>query len=261
MILAVDVGNTNIVIGVYQNDKLMVHWRIATDRNKTDDEYGILIKNLLENNHLKVNNIDGVIISSVVPPIIYTFEQMAKKYFEQTPTIVGPGIKTGIKIATENPKEVGADRIVNAVAAIELYGPPIIVIDFGTATTFDYIDIDGTFQGASIAPGIGISTEALYQRAAKLPRIELVKPKNVVGKNTITAMQSGIIFGFAGQVDAIVNRMFKQSSKKPKVIATGGLASLIASESETIEEVNPFLTLEGLKMIYNKNIDTLHSED
>jgi len=253
MILAIDVGNTNIVLGVYENNKLLVHWRIATDRNKTDDEYGILIIQLLANNQLKVSDIDGVIISSVVPPIIYTLTQMANKYFHQSPIVVGPGVKTGVKIDTENPKEVGADRIVNAVAAIEIYGPPLIIIDFGTATTFDFVDQDGTFQGAAIAPGIGISTEALYQRAAKLPRIELVRPKNVVGKNTVTAMQSGIIFGFAGQVDAIVERMIKQSTQKPKVIATGGLASLIACETRTIEEINPFLTLEGLRLIYNKN--------
>ncbi len=253
LILVIDVGNTNIVLGVYKENHLKEYWRISTDKNKTDDEYGMLFKQLFENFQLKFSDIDGVIISSVVPPLISILEKMIKKYINQNPIIVGPGIKTGIKINLENPKEVGADRVVNAIAAIELYGTPLIIVDFGTATTFDYIDEDGTYQGGAIAPGINSSTEALYQRAAKLPRIELIKPENVIGKNTISAMQSGIIFGFAGQVDAIVERMIVQSVNKPMVIATGGLAELIATESKTIKEVNNFLTLEGLKRIYNRN--------
>lgn len=253
MILAIDVGNTNIVLGVYQNDKLKIHWRIKTDRNKTEDEYGMLIKHLLDDNQLSFGEINGVIISSVVPPLIYALERMAKKYLDLDPIIVGPGIKTGLKIGLENPKEIGADRIVNTIAAIEKYGTPLIVIDFGTATTFDYIDENGIYKGGAIAPGIGISTEALYQRAAKLPRIELVKPQSVIGRSTVEAMQSGIIFGFVGQVDAIVERMIAQSKVKPTVIATGGLAILIASESKTIEEVDSLLTLEGLRIVYNKN--------
>lgn len=253
MILAIDVGNTNIVLGVYKEDKLIVNWRIATDKNKTEDEYGMLLKQLFEANGLSFSSIDGVIISSVVPPLIIALENMVKKYVKKIPLIVEPGIKTGIKLGTENPKEVGADRIVNAVSAIEMYGAPLIIIDFGTATTFDYIDENGTYIGGAIAPGIGISTEALYSRAAKLPRIELVKPDKVIGRNTVTAMQSGIIYGFVGQVDGIVERMLKQNKTKPRVIATGGLAGLIASESKTIEEVNPFLTLEGLRLIYYRN--------
>jgi len=173
---------------------------------------------------------------------------------KHNPLIVEPGIKTGLKINLENPKEVGADRIVNAIAAIEIYGAPLIIVDFGTATSFDYIDENGTYQGGAIAPGISISTEALFERAAKLPRVDLVKPESVIGKNTVNAMQSGIIFGFAGQVDAIVERMIALSIKKPKVIATGGLAELIASESKAISITDPFLTLEGLKMIYDRNI-------
>ncbi len=253
LILVIDVGNTNIVLGVYKNSNLKEYWRISTERYKTADEYGILFKQLFDNSKLKLVDIEGVIISCVVPPLIETLERTIKKYIMKTPLIVGPGIKTGIKIGLENPKEVGADRIVNAIAAIELYGTPLIIVDFGTATTFDYIDEEGTYQGGAIAPGINISTEALFQRAAKLPRIELVKPKNIIGKNTINAMQSGIIFGFVGQVDAIVERMIAQSDIIPKVIATGGLAELIATESKTITEVNNFLTLEGLIRIYNKN--------
>lgn len=253
MILAIDVGNTNIVAGIYKDEKLLVHWRIATDRNKTEDEYGMLFNQLFAHSGYSLSDVHAVIISSVVPPLIFALEKMAKKYTKKAPLIVGPGIKTGVKLGFENPKEVGADRIVNAVAGIEKYGVPLILIDFGTATTFDYIDENGIYQGGAIAPGIGISTEALYSRAAKLPRIELVKPEKVIGKNTVTAMQAGIIYGFTGQVDAIVERMIAQSPIKPRVLATGGLASLISSESKTIEEVDPFLTLDGLRIIYIKN--------
>lgn len=253
LVLVIDVGNTNITFGVYKEEHLREYWRISTVRNKTADEYGMLFKLLLENFNIKYSDIDGVIISSVVPPLISTLDIMVKKYIKQNPIIVEPGIKTGIKINLENPKEVGADRVVNAIAAIEIYGPPLVVVDFGTATSFDYIDEDGIYQGGAIAPGISISTEALFKRAAKLPRIDLMKPDSVIGKNTINAMQSGIIFGFAGQVDAIVERMIALSSKKLNVIATGGLAELIASESKTINVVNPFLTLEGLKKIYDRN--------
>jgi type III pantothenate kinase len=254
MIFVVDVGNTNIVLGVYDDDKLLHHWRIFTNRNSTDDEYGMLVKALFNDANIQVEQLNGVIISSVVPPLILPLEQMCKKYLNKEPLIIGPGIKTGLDIRVENPKELGADRIVNAIAAIGLYGSPLIVVDFGTATTFCYIDEKGQYLGGAIAPGIGISTEALYQRAAKLPRIELVKPKSVIGKNTITHMQSGIIFGFVGQVDGIVMRMKKEKQADPTVIATGGLAELIASESSTIDIVNPILTLEGLRMIYERNV-------
>ncbi len=253
MILAIDVGNTNIVIGLYEQEKLKVSWRISTNKNQTADELAMMFNQLLEREQISFQDVGGVIISSVVPPLISPLEVMVEKYFKQKPVIVGPGIKTGIKIGIENPKELGADRIVNAIAAIEQYGTPLIIVDFGTATTFDYIDEEGTYQGGAIAPGISISTEALFQKAAKLPRIELVKPRAVIGKNTVSAMQSGIIYGFAGQVDAIVERITAESGALPKVIATGGMAELIASESSTIDEVNNLLTLDGLISVYNKN--------
>ncbi|TVX95815.1 type III pantothenate kinase [Cohnella terricola] len=253
MILVVDVGNTNIVLGLYENRKLTHHWRLSTNRSSTVDEYGVMISNLFQLAGVKAEQIEGVILSCVVPPIMNMLESLFAKYVGKEALIVGPGIKTGLNIRYENPKEVGADRIVNAVAGIEQYGAPLIVVDFGTATTFDYIDASGAYLGGAIVPGIGISAEALYQRAAKLPRIELSKPKSVIGRNTVAAMQSGIIYGYAGQVDGIVRRICKEFGVQPRVIATGGLAELIAEESETIELVDPLLTLEGLRMVYERN--------
>lgn len=253
MILVVDVGNTNIVLGIYRDKELLHHWRVSTNRSATVDEYGMLLHNLFQHSGRSFGQIEGVIISSVVPPLMVVLENLCHQYMNRTPFIVGPGIKTGLNIRVDNPKEVGADRIVNAVAAIEMYSPPCIIVDFGTATTYDYIDASGQLLGCAIAPGIGISTEALYQKAAKLPRIELVKPKSVVGRNTVTAMQAGIIFGYVAQVDGIVQRIKQEFQVNPTVIATGGLADLIASESVTIQIVNPLLTLQGLQMIYDKN--------
>ncbi|MCF6094681.1 type III pantothenate kinase [Microaerobacter geothermalis] len=256
MLLVMDVGNTNIVIGVYKGGDLEHHWRIATNRNQTEDEYGIIVKNLFHDAGLFVGEIKGIVISSVVPPLMFALERMSEKYFNQKPMIVGPGIKTGLNIKTENPREVGADRIVNAVAAIQLYGTPLIIVDFGTATTFCYVNEEGHLMGSAIAPGIQISTEALYSKAAKLPRIELAKPPSVVGRNTITAMQSGIFYGFVGQVDGIVGRMKEISMSEPTVVATGGLAELIAKESKHIDIINPFLTLQGLQIIFERNRGT-----
>jgi type III pantothenate kinase len=253
MILVIDVGNTNIVLGLYEQKELLHHWRISTNRSSTVDEYGMLFHNLFQHSGIRFEQIEGIIISSVVPPLMFVLENLCLHYLKIAPYIVGPGIKTGLNVRVDNPKEVGADRIVNAVAALELYGPPCIIVDFGTATTYDYIDSSGQLLGCAIAPGIGISTEALYQKAAKLPRIELVKPKSVVGRNTVSAMQAGIIFGFVAQVDGIVERMKDEFQMEPTVIATGGLAELIASESRTIKVVNPLLTLQGLQIIYEKN--------
>ncbi|MDP4089930.1 MAG: type III pantothenate kinase [Bacillota bacterium] len=257
MILVVDVGNTNIVLGVYKNETLAADWRLSTDSKRSADEYGVLVNHLFLMNNLSINEVEGVIISSVVPNIMYSLEHMIKKYFKKDPIVVGPGVKTGINIKYDNPREVGADRIVNAVAAHEIYKQPVIIIDFGTATTFCALTKSGDYLGGAICPGIKISAEALFERAAKLPRIELVKPTGVICKNTVTSMQAGVIYGYIGQVEYIVSRMLKEmkeyDNEKPLVVATGGLAKLIGKDSNYIEEINPFLTLEGLRIIYEKN--------
>jgi len=254
MILVIDVGNTNTVLGVYKDKKLLDYWRIGTEVHKTSDEYGMIINQLFNYSNYKMSDITQVVMSSVVPPVMYTLEHMARKYFKCEPIVVGPGTKTGINIKYDNPKEVGADRIVNAVAGYELYGGPLIIVDFGTATTYCAISKNGEYLGGAISPGIQISMDALFQRTAKLPKVELIKPETVICKNTVNSIQAGIIYGYIGQVDYIVKRMKKEiGDENTKVVATGGLAKLIASESETIQIINSLLTLEGLRIIYEKN--------
>lgn len=254
MLLVFDVGNTNMVIGIYKDKSLVKDWRICTDIHKTSDEYGMLIGNLLAHDNIDIKSIDDVIISSVVPNVMHALENFCIKYCEKKPMIVGPGIKTGLNIKYDNPKQVGADRIVNAVAAIEKYGSPLIIVDFGTATTFCAISDKAEYLGGTICPGLKISSEALFNGAAKLPRVELIKPGKTICKATVEAMQAGIIYGYVGQVEKIISMMKKElGSEDIKVVATGGLSSLIHSETDSIDYIDKFLTLEGLRLIHLKN--------
>jgi type III pantothenate kinase len=257
MVLVMDAGNTNIVIGVYRDDKLIADWRLSTDLKRTSDEYGALITELFDRNGLDRSEVKGVIISSVVPSIMYSVENTVRKYFNTKAVVVGPGVKTGINIKYDNPREVGADRIVNAVAALEKYKRTMIIIDFGTATTFCAVTAKGNYLGGAICPGIKISAEALFYRAAKLPRIELIKTPSVICRNTVSSMQAGVVYGYIGQVDYIV-RKFKEElmilgEEEPLVIATGGMANMIKEGSKQIDVIDPYLTLKGLKIIYEKN--------
>ena len=253
MLLVIDVGNTNMVLGVYKDTELLDHWRISTDRQRTTDEYGVLIRELFYLNDFRADDINAIIISSVVPPVVPTLERMCQRYFGLSPLLSGPGVKTGMDIRYDNPREVGADRIVNAVAAYEKYGGPVIIVDLGTATTFCAVDAKGVYLGGSICPGIGISTEALVQRTAKLPRIELKRTDSVICRNTIESMQAGVFYGFVGQVEGIVSRMRRELDMSARVVATGGLAVVIAPATKAIDVVEPMLTLEGLRIIYERN--------
>ena len=254
MLLTFDVGNSNIVMGVYKNDQLITNWRMATDYSKSADEIGIFIHQLFAHEKIDVNEVEDIIISSVVPHVMYSLQHMTQKYFNREAIIIGPGIKTGMNIKYDNPRQVGADRIVNAVAGFKKYGGPIIIVDFGTATTFCAISEKCEYLGGAILPGIKISADALYERAAKLTRVELVKPEHIICKNTSQSIQAGIIYGYVGSVDYIVKKMKEELGSDPvKVIATGGLSTLIASESEEIEIVDKFLTLDGLNIIYHMN--------
>ncbi|MDJ0785847.1 MAG: type III pantothenate kinase [Myxococcota bacterium] len=257
LLLAIDVGNTNVSLGVFDygegEGNLVEHWRLSSRREQTSDELGIALRALFGSAETEVSKARHVILSSVVPPLAPIWERVCQKLFGAPPVVVGPGIKTGMPIRYENPREVGADRIVNSVAAYELVGGPVIAVDFGTATTFDCVSKAGEYLGGSIFPGVHVSMEALFDRASMLHRVEILRPRSVIGRTTTQSLQSGLLFGYAGLVDSMVARIREELGRDARVIATGGLAQRIASETETIERVEPFLTLEGLRILFEKN--------
>ena len=254
MILTLDIGNTNMKTALFDGMEMKQYWRLSTNRNRTSDEYGMAMMNLLNHYGIDRSEVEGIMMSSVVPQINFTIEHMCRSYFGMEPMKIEPGVKTGINIKYENPRELGSDRIANAVGAYELYGGPCITIDFGTATSFGAISAKGEFLGGAICPGLKLAADALTERTAKLPRFELVKPENVIGRNTVTNMQAGIVYGYIGQIKYLVNRMKKEMGVDGiKVIATGGLAVLVAGESSVIDVMDGLLTLKGLRIIYEKN--------
>ncbi|CAM3962448.1 type III pantothenate kinase [Alicyclobacillus pomorum] len=252
-ILVMDVGNTNTAVGVFQGERLAHHWRVTTAKDRTADEMGILIKTLFQDQGLKSERVNGVVVSSVVPPMVSVIEDMCKLYFRCAPLIVGPGIKTGLLVKYENPRDVGADRVANAVAAVHRFGCPVIVVDVRTATTFTVVNQEGHYIGGVIAPGVKSSANALFQQTAKLPSIDLAAPRNVIGKNTVSSMQSGIVYGFAGLIDHLVERICQEVPAPYRVVATGHYARLISPHSSVITDVVPHLTLEGLRILWDLN--------
>jgi len=253
VLLAIDVGNTNTVLGAFEGPTLRHQWRVETSQSRTYDEWGILTRQLFGAAGLDPAKVESIVISSVVPPLAFSLEQMAARYFSRKPLFVGPGVKTGMPILYDNPKEVGADRVVNAVAAYHRFKQGLIVVDFGTATTFDAVSPRGEYLGGAIAPGVAISMEALFRHASKLPRVEFARPQHVVGKNTVASMQSGLVYGYVGLVDGICDRMREELGFPIRVVATGGLAPLLAGVSRTIGEVDEHLTLDGLRLIFEIN--------
>ncbi|MFC1972291.1 type III pantothenate kinase [Chloroflexota bacterium] len=253
MLLVIDIGNTDITLGVFEDENLRATWRMATGIHRLTDEYAVLLLNLLQNRGIQTSDIKNVALCSVVPPLTVTFQQLFQRYFDISPLVIAAGVKTGVRILMDNPREVGADRIVNAAAAHNLYNGPVIIADLGTATTFDTVSREGDYLGGAIAPGIGTAVEALFLRAAKLPRVELIPPKRAIGTDSVTAMQSGIIFGYVGLVEGLVTRIQKELDEKAMVVATGGFAEIIAKETSVIDTVNPDLTLIGLRLIHHMN--------
>ncbi len=259
MLLAVDVGNTHTVLGLFDGDELVEHWRIATEAQRTADEIAVVLRGLLSQNH-RLDDVDGIALCCTVPAVLHEMRDMCRRYYGALPAvIVEPGVRTGVPVLTDNPKEVGTDRVVNALAAVELFGGPCVVVDFGTATTFDAVSAQGEYLGGAIAPGIEISVEALGRRGAQLRRVELARPRSVIGRNTVEALQSGILYGFAGQVDGVVTRMVAEivgpdgDPEEVSVIATGGLAPLVLDDATVIDRHEPWLTLIGLRLVYRRN--------
>lgn len=253
MLLAIDIGNTNVTLGVYEGERLAAHWRVATVHERMPDEYGLILLGLFEHSGLHISQIAGVAIASVVPAVTSTFRELCRDYLEHDPLVIDAGVKTGVRVRVDNPREVGADRVVNCAAVHHKYGGPACVVDFGTATTFDAVSQEGDYLGGAIAPGIGIAAEALFARGSRLYRVDIVAPPRVIGTSTMTALQSGIFFGYVGLVEGLVSRFRRELGDDMRVIATGGLAEAVARETQVVQHIDPWLTLDGLRVIWGMN--------